>query len=586
MTSKFSLDLSTIPPPLGSPRGRNGSVASSDNRAVKAAFAAQARRHLAAITIKKVTLKIKQTVAATFEQLSAASTRFSTLKEVLLANGVSAQVLTPINAGLSEAKSTIQHLMEAIQTESIPKEESRLNVAAVVANSGLNEILSSSPRSRSSSIKKGDGKERVINKAIVLPAIAALAQFNTTVTMAREVAARTLKCIIDADRSLKKLESTGPKELLSPDVMAAIRVALNDSRSTILRQQGIQDQQEFEHLEGSLSGRDGGSKPNSPAIARSASAPSPRNGEHKEPDIEELRKWFQVWSKKHGKEMHDKGSKDLDLRGIEWETLSDRDSTVISKGVMNGNGTVVRKRFKRAPEDDIEPTANNDRMFTEELQCLTKLQQHPAHPNIIKWLGAEFSSHSHSLAFEYCPLGSIRDLIDGGGLNEHECQVMVITQTIAALDHLHHTLGIVHRDVKADNLLMGSNGEIKLIDFGLAGAPQPNRPIRGTIRYCAPEVLMGKEESFASDIFSLGMTIYEIITGKIPFAEEPFGTKIEAYIIAGETPKLTEQDCDSVLANLCNSCLSTDPKARPTTKQLMAALEDLQQKAEKVLLQK
>jgi len=102
-----------------------------------------------------------------------------------------------------------------------------------------------------------------------------------------------------------------------------------------------------------------------------------------------------------------------------------------------------------------------------------------------------------------------------------------------------HECGIIHRDIKPDNVLVTANGQIRLIDFGLALYPHETTqcPTSGTIAYMAPEVLVGRAPSFASDQYALGLIGYEMLTGKPMYSEKSIQKLVRSIL---EQPLDTE----------------------------------------------
>jgi len=124
---------------------------------------------------------------------------------------------------------------------------------------------------------------------------------------------------------------------------------------------------------------------------------------------------------------------------------------------------------------------------------------------------------------EYVDGRSLREVLDRDGpLPEHEA--VRFGRQIAGALHYAHTQGVVHCDVKPENILLTSRGEVKVTDFGVAGqvthtlTPQQAREILGTIAYLAPEVLQGEKATAASDVYSLALTVFELVAGRLPFS--------------------------------------------------------------------
>lgn len=147
---------------------------------------------------------------------------------------------------------------------------------------------------------------------------------------------------------------------------------------------------------------------------------------------------------------------------------------------------------------------------------LTKLD----HPNIVKYYEFYLDERAIYLVMEYIGGGELFDKIvqqENQVFNE-VMAYQYISQLIGALNHM-HALDIVHRDIKPENLMIGDNGEVKLIDFGLSKIKKKNemlKTVAGTPYYMAPEVLMGSYGKEV-DCWSLGVLLYVFMSGYLPF---------------------------------------------------------------------
>ena len=144
------------------------------------------------------------------------------------------------------------------------------------------------------------------------------------------------------------------------------------------------------------------------------------------------------------------------------------------------------------------------------------------HPNIVKIY--DYGEHNNLpyIVNEYMKSQTLRDVLDykkNLGLNE-TCQIML--QLCDAVIEV-HSKNIIHRDIKPQNIYYLSDGMVKLSDFGISvllNSPlnvNENKKVMGTVQYLAPELVYGKKCSFQSDIYAMGITMFELLTGQVPF---------------------------------------------------------------------
>ncbi len=143
-------------------------------------------------------------------------------------------------------------------------------------------------------------------------------------------------------------------------------------------------------------------------------------------------------------------------------------------------------------------------------------------------------------------------------LDEH----LRILQQVCNAVHFAHTRGVVHRDLKPENVMVGSFGEVYLVDWGLACAPGPSTQLAGTPAYMAPEMLGRGALSEATDVYLLGATLFHVLTGRAPHA----GATPEALFSAVLTSRPTLPDgVPEALAALVRRCMEPEPSARPSS---------------------
>jgi serine/threonine protein kinase len=158
--------------------------------------------------------------------------------------------------------------------------------------------------------------------------------------------------------------------------------------------------------------------------------------------------------------------------------------------------------------------------FRHEALAAARLQ----HPNIVQVFdsGTDAASHRHYIVMEYVDGPSCSDLLREHGQLGVEDTVRIIVEACHGLDYAHRA-GVIHRDVKPGNLLISNEtGAVKLADFGIAKAAEQTRvtqvgSVLGTAAYLSPEQAQGREAGVASDIYSLGICAYQLLTGRLPY---------------------------------------------------------------------
>ena len=147
-------------------------------------------------------------------------------------------------------------------------------------------------------------------------------------------------------------------------------------------------------------------------------------------------------------------------------------------------------------------------------------------PFLVKFFSAFFYDGTVKLALEYMDLGSLDRVIDKIKNFPHPCTpepiLSKITQEILqGLLYLHKVKHQIHRDIKPGNILINSEGLVKLTDFGISRTVENtsgfSETFVGTKSYMSPERFLGKEYSFDSDLWSLGLVVFELATGKFPY---------------------------------------------------------------------
>ncbi len=181
------------------------------------------------------------------------------------------------------------------------------------------------------------------------------------------------------------------------------------------------------------------------------------------------------------------------------------------------------------------------------------------------------------IAYEYVQGQTMREALRTGKLGDRDA-VEAAIQILDALAHAHR-LGIVHRDVKPSNVLVedGPTVSIRLLDFGLAQFDEADTltavgDVPGTLAYIAPERLRGGDATAASDVWAVGVLLWEALAGEHPFWGVPLPQVAAAIEAGAATIGTVRTDLSPPLADAVSSALAIEPARRPTAERLAAEL--------------
>ncbi|EEF32437.1 kinase, putative [Ricinus communis] len=273
-------------------------------------------------------------------------------------------------------------------------------------------------------------------------------------------------------------------------------------------------------------------------------------------------------------------------------------SSYVYRGQLRNGKTVAIKRLNAQGGPDA------DSLFSKEVEVLSRLH----HCHVVPLLGccSEFQGkHSKRLlVFEYMPNGNLRDCLDGisGESMKWETRVAIAIGAARGLEYLHEAAAprILHRDVKSTNILLDENWGAKITDLGMAkrlkadGVPSSSSSparMQGTFGYFAPEYAMVGRASLMSDVFSFGVVLLELISGRQPIHKST--NKGEESLVLWATPRLQDsrrvvselpdqrlkgnfpEEEMQIMAYLAKECLLLDPDARPTMREIVQILSTI-----------
>ena len=188
---------------------------------------------------------------------------------------------------------------------------------------------------------------------------------------------------------------------------------------------------------------------------------------------------------------------------------------VVGPGGPVPEGTVVAVKVLR---QELMHDPDLVRRFKNESKAISLLN----YPNIVKVYDVSVSENLQYIVMEYVDGMTLREYLNerGGKLTSRET-VHFISQILKALDHAHHN-GVVHRDIKPQNIMLLDNGQLRMMDFGIARISRAENQLTGgkamgSVHYISPEQAKGDETDFTSDIYSVGVMMYEMLSGHLPF---------------------------------------------------------------------
>lgn len=197
-----------------------------------------------------------------------------------------------------------------------------------------------------------------------------------------------------------------------------------------------------------------------------------------------------------------------------------------------------------------------------------RLARSVAHPNVCRVYDIGDSEWGPFLSMEYVDGEDLASLLRRVGRLAGEKAVDIARQITAGLSAA-HSAGVLHRDLKPANVMLDARGQAHVMDFGLAvshDGDESRREVAGTLAYMAPEQAAAGIASVKSDLFSLGAVLYEIFTGKRPFAARSFAKLVREHReVKPALPSSVAKELDPKLDAVIEQCLSFAPESRPSS---------------------
>lgn len=248
-----------------------------------------------------------------------------------------------------------------------------------------------------------------------------------------------------------------------------------------------------------------------------------------------------------------------------------------------GMGMVYRARDRRLDVDValkvLVPDRAADRETLARFERELVLARQVSHPNVVRIHDIGQEGDLHFLTMDYVAGRSLKEVMAQEGALPAERAVTVARDLARGLGAAHDR-GVVHRDLKPANVLLDEDGRARITDFGVArslATPGPTRPgnILGTPFYLSPEQALGEPVDGRSDIYALGLLLYEMLSGELPFSAESFDESLAQRVTGRPAPLPAEvAEVPVWLKAVIQRCLARNPEQRyPDAAALLADLE-------------
>ncbi|MCQ2001262.1 Stk1 family PASTA domain-containing Ser/Thr kinase [Arthrobacter zhaoxinii] len=252
------------------------------------------------------------------------------------------------------------------------------------------------------------------------------------------------------------------------------------------------------------------------------------------------------------------------------ETLVDDRYFVRSLVARGGMSSVYLATDRRLDRDValkvLYPHLAADRGFLRRFESEAKSAARLSHPHVVGVLDQGITDSLAYLVMEYVPGRTLRGLMDERGPLSPRLALALMDAVVEGLAAAHDA-GLVHRDVKPENVLLADNGRIKIADFGLARAVSTSTntgTLVGTVAYLAPELVTAGGADERSDVYSAGIMLYEMLTGRQPFTgDSPIQVAFAHVHSSVPAPSALCPGLAEDLDDLVRWCTAKDPEERP-----------------------
>lgn len=215
----------------------------------------------------------------------------------------------------------------------------------------------------------------------------------------------------------------------------------------------------------------------------------------------------------------------------------------------------------------LRPEFNQDAEFVGRFQREAEAASKMTHHNIVNLLDVGMDGNNRYLVMEYVQGKTLKQLIQEKGRLNPIVAAQITIRILSALQHAHEN-GIIHRDIKPQNILVHSDGHIKVSDFGIARMANSSTlskgdSVMGSVHYFSPEQASGHTADVTSDIYSVGVVLYEMLTGRVPFdGDSPVAIAMQ-HLHNEPTPIATlAPDVPPGIIHVCMMAMEKNPRHR------------------------
>ncbi len=260
---------------------------------------------------------------------------------------------------------------------------------------------------------------------------------------------------------------------------------------------------------------------------------------------------------------------------------------VIEELGKGGMGKVYRVLDKKLNEEValklVKPEIASDKKTLERFKNELKLARKVSQKNVGRMFDLGEENGTHYITMEYVPGEDLKSFIRRVGQIPIGKSISIAKQLCEGLSEA-HGIGIIHRDLKPSNIMIDKDGNARIMDFGIARSLKGKGitgagVMIGTPEYMSPEQVEGKDVEARSDIYSLGIILYEMLTGKVPFeGETPFSVGVKQKSEAPEDPRALNPSIPADLSSMILKCLEKEEEHRyKSTEELRSELGKIEQ---------